>query len=420
MKRDLGNFASLIAIQVANAALPLIVFPFALQATSPDHYSALVLSEAIALAVLAVTLYSFDIDAVPRVVGMDPRKHARELSSLFSCVLLARLLLLTIATAITTAFCKAFYPQLVFLLLSWLTLTLSHVLQSAWLFQGLERNTPIAVTTVISRLVSVTLVLILVRTPAQYTLIPLLVGVPALIGALTLLVHMSLTTRVRLCTVRPTEVLQLLRAGRTVFAANAAVILYRDTNVLLLDATGASSTAISIYSLAEKLTKSLQATARPLNQFFFPKAVRLLQPFTGPGRESLRRLFGLITPQFIWLSVMISAIGALTFLCRDALGTISPAQLHGPIATLMCMMIPAVFLGVFNFMTGSVGLTYLGDRRFLFNCVAFVGVINIPACLISCSILAEAGAGICYVFSEALLGALIVYRYVKPTATTGR
>jgi PST family polysaccharide transporter len=418
--KNLHNFAALAAIQVSNAALPLIIFPFALKVTSAQNYSALALSEAIALCVLAIALYSFDIEAVPLVVGLDPQRESRRISKLFSSVLYARLALLLVAGGVTAVFCELAFPHLTSLYLSWLIFSLSHVLQSAWLFQGLERNTAPAVATVLSRLSSVVLIVTIVRTPNQHSIIPILVGIPALGSALALFAYTAATTGIKLCTVSPKAIWQLIKSGRTIFGANISVVLYRDMNVLLLDLAGATATAISAYSLAEKFIKSIQATARPLNQLFFPRAVRALRPFSAPSPEPLRILSGLVLPQLGALGIFLG--GGLTFivLVPHLFLPTSPANIYPSIITLMLIMSPAVFLGVFNFMAGTVGLTYLKAQRFFFHSVLLVGALNLPACFLFSRLFGEPGPALSYVLSELLLSLLITICYFSPPGAASR
>ena len=412
LKRNFANLASLFAVQIANAALPLFVFPYLLRVAGQAAYAQVALAEAVALAVLTLALYSFDIDAVARVVGLDPARHGAAIAQAFSSILLARLLLFAGGAALALIGCLILSPDLVVPLAWWLLLPLSYVLQSAWLFQGLERNVPIATAMISSRLLCVALIVLLVRRPDQYLLIPVLVGSLTLAGALVLLTYAHRTLGVRLRRVPLAEILALFRHGRPVFFGNASVFMYRDMNIVLLTAAGANAPAVAAYSMAEKLLKGLQAGARPLNQFYFPNAVRVLHGKHKPDRTTLLTLLRLTWPQFAALLGLIVVLMAVWLVTADRLPGVKDLPGRGMIGELFALMLPAVFFGVANFMFGSIGLNHLGERRFLFVCLLGVGFANLLSCYVLARFIGASGAALAFVMSEALLAILIVSRYL--------
>ena len=70
--------------QAANAAFPLVVAPFLLHTVGAESYSRFAISEAMAMGLLTVSLYSFDLDAIGSVVVKDPQTHKNEASAAFS------------------------------------------------------------------------------------------------------------------------------------------------------------------------------------------------------------------------------------------------------------------------------------------------------------------------------------------------
>lgn len=413
LRRNLGNLFSLFGVQIANAALPVIVFPHLLRVAGQDLYAQVAVSEAVALAVLTVALYSFDLDALARVVGLDPRQHADAISKTFSGVLFARLILFAGGAALALLGCQFFAARLVPPLAWWLLLPLSHVLQSAWLFQGLERNGPIAAAMITSRVACIALVLMLVNGPDQYLLIPALVGSLALAGALGLLTYAHLALGVRVCRVPIDEILALLRNGRTIFFGNASVFMYRDMNVVLLSAAGAGASAVAAYSMAEKLIKGLQASVRPLNQFFFPKAVRAIQSLNRADRGALRILLRLTVPQLVALLALVVILVSGWLLAVDRMPFLRDLHERAIIGILLVSMIPAVFFGVLNFMLGSIGLNHLAQRQYLFLCLVALGVLNLAVCYGLAHLFGSTGAAIAFVLSEVLLSGLVIVRYFQ-------
>ncbi len=414
--RDAVNLAALFGVQIANAALPLAVFPFLLVVAGQEMYSRVALSEAIALAVLTASLYSFDLDALSRVVGQDLKRDIDSISRAFSGVLLARLLIFFGAATVALLACLWLAPTLTLPLSWWLLLPLSHVLQSAWLFQGLEHNLPIALVTIVSRLTGLVLVLSTVQSSADYWLVPMLIGSTALVGALALLLYAHLQLGLRLQPKACSDVPSLLRQGRSVFLGNASVFMYRDLNVVLLAAAGAGPASVALYSVAEKLVKGIQATVRPINQFFFPKAVRAIQGRTQADRGALQLLARLIWPQLAAVAVVIVALSLSWWLLADRLPLLRDLPDRGAVVVLILIMLPAVFLGVVNFMLGSVGLNHLHQRDHLFFCLLGVGVSSIAVCALLSAAIGNQGTAAAFVLSELLLSVLVLRRYLRNTA----
>ncbi len=409
--RDCKNIFSLYGIQAANAVFPLIVFPHLLRVCGQQFYSQVAMSEAVALAVLTISLYSFDIDAPARVVGLDLKHHATSVSIIFSGVLFARLALFLVGAPLSMVGCWFLAPSLLAPLAWWLLLPLSHLLQSAWLFQGLERNGPIAVAMIISRITCIVAILALVNRPEQHLMVPALVGSMALAGALGLLAYAHISLRVRLCWVPIAEVLALFRNGRIIFFGNSSVFMYRDMNVLLLAAAGAGAPAVAAYSIAEKWIKGLQAAARPLNQYFFPKAILAIRGRHRADRGALCALLRMTLPQLAALFILVTMLVGVVLIATHHIPVLREWPERRAISFLLVLMAPAVFFGILNFMVGSIGLNHLGERKYLFFSLLLVGGLNLGVCYVLSRIFGGPGAALAFVISEALLAGLIVRRY---------
>lgn len=410
--RGASNLAALFGVQIANAALPLLAFPHLLNVAGHARYAEVVLAEALALAVLTLALYSFDINAVSRVVGLQERDDSAAISKAYSDVLWARMAIFLPAAALALLGCLAFAPALLHALAWWLLLPLSHIVQSAWMFQGLERNLPIAVATLLSRIGSIALILTLVDGSDAYLLVPAFIGSTALVGAFGLAAYVRWSLGIRLHRVSANALRSLFVDGGSIFFGNCSVFMYRDMNVVLLGASGAGATAVAAYSMAEKLVKGIQAMARPLNQFFFPKAVRAIRHMTCADRRALRTLAGLTWPQMAAVAALVLGLCIGWLLGADRLPMLRDLPERDHIGMLVLAMTPAIFVGISNFTLGSVGLNHLGNRRFLFLALLTVGLLNLAVCSLLAFKWGSGGAASAFVFSELLLAFLVVGRYL--------
>lgn len=414
-RRHGTNLVCLAAIQLANALLPLAIFPYLVTVLGAETYAQLAMAEALAVICLAVVIYSFDIDGVGEVVALEDQGDAAGVSRILSRILASRLTLFLGCVLLAVAGVVV-RPSLVsWLLLAWMLMPLSFILQPNWLFQALEDNVAPAVAVVASRLLAAGLVVAGVRSAADCWRVPVLVGVSYLLGAIATLIWARRRFGLHFEAVSWREIRTQLRRGREVFLGNLSVALYRDFNVVLLGTAGVDGAGIAAYSLAEKVTKGVQAAARPLNQVFFPRALQALRGRLNPDREALRRLWRFVIPQWLALAGLIVALGA-GYAAARRFGLLNGFPRAGEVALLVGFMLPAVFLGVGNFILGSAGLNHLGARDRLLHAILAAGLLNLPVCLSLARGWGSHGAALSFVLAEAVVLGLVLRNYLASSA----
>lgn len=417
--RDARNLVALVLSQVANASFPLVIAPFLLHTAGASAYATFAIAEAMAMGLLTLTMYSFDLDAIASVVGKDLNSAKVGISQAFSEVLYARLLLFSAAGATLVGVVALVNDALLGVLGGWMLFVLSQVLASAWLYQGIEKNWIPAWFTVAGRLCALVCILLLVRQDTDVATASFMIGGVSLAFSFALILFAGHSLGIRPMPVPAVAVAQRLKRGWTVFLGSASVFLYRDANLLVLGATVGDPVAISIYSLSEKAVKCLQAAARPVNQLFLPKAIAALRGYDRASRGALVLLRGLLRPQLM-------LVGGGLLLCYLVL---LPTLYFFPdwlrangfdkAVMLVFLMSPAVLLGVANFMLGSVGLNHLAASRYLFATIAGVGLMNLAWCAGLTSAVGVAGGAISFVLSEAVLLVFVLRAYMRSGAGGG-
>lgn len=420
MKKAILNVLCLTAIQASNAALPLIVFPFALGAVGDLYYSKLVVSEAMVVFLLAVVLYSFEIDGVAGVVGADPKTDRLKLSTMLCGVVITRLLLFCSFLPVLVAIAWFMDKQLVLPVLAWSLVTLSYAVQPNWFFQGLGQNAVVAIVAVVTRGCAVAGTMLLVDDPSKYMRVPLCIGISYLVGAIVVLAYAFVKYRLAFRWPGLTHLRSSLVNGRYIFFGNLGVALYRDANVLVLASLGSTSSVISAYSLAEKLVKSIQAAIRPLNQHFFPLAMKIAQEKGVPRRSVWLGLFRLTLPQLAALSCVVVVLYAMYPWARVHISIVrNIANLDEVLPILGIMCIGALF-GVANFMFGSAGMNAMGEQSYLFSAILLAGVIGVVTCAIAGHYLGAYGAAIAFVAAEGSLQIAILRKYFEVEVARGK
>jgi PST family polysaccharide transporter len=407
------NLLSLVAIQSANAVLPLIVFPFVLGTVGPHSYELIVQGEALSLFLLSIVLFSFDVTGVAALAGCDPVRDTDRIAREFSLVLYLRLLLFSIAAPIILIIVLIVAPTLLAVTAAWMMIPLSFAVTPNWLYLALERNLPLAVTTVLGRLFALLMVYLNVRGPGDQLLVPLWIGICYLVSSLVAAGMAMRLFSVRLVKVDFKDLQAALISGRHIFFANIGVTLFRDLNVLLMGAIGISSSSVASYSIAEKFVKALQATVRPINQFLFPKAMALAKEEGRLSPDLLKSMSRLLMPAILILCAIILSLAAVYLLIGHDFQHLQRFENRSRIVLLIAFMSVTTLFGVANSIFGTAGLNALGLSRDFFAIILTTGITTIFVSSVLIVLLGDLGAAIGFVFGETFLFALIIRKFVS-------
>ena len=183
IKHALTNIGSLATIQAANAVSPLIIYPFVLAVVGSKGYTDIAFAEAVAFFLLTFVLYSFEIDGVVMAVGLSADGDNERISKVYSAILLIRISFYFFGLCFTEIVVFLIDPRLCLLVLEWSLVSLCYAIQPNWLYQAMERNLPLAVVVLISRLGAVATILLTVRHPHDYVIVPGIIGLWYFAGA---------------------------------------------------------------------------------------------------------------------------------------------------------------------------------------------------------------------------------------------
>lgn len=418
------NLAALTCLQASNAVIPLLIVPFAIARLGATAYADVAIAEAMSMIAVAAVLYSFEVDGVSRIAGLKIASHRAELSVILSAIFFSRLLIFVGTAAVLTLAVSLFTSLSPLLLACWLLVPLGQVLHSYWFYQGIEFNIPAAALTLLARVSSFVIVITCVHSAHDQLLVPLSIGAPFAIAGIASLLYKIRILGVRLRWVGWRTVLEYLTNGRRIFTGTAAVMLYRELNVVLMGVVGVPSAAISSYALAEKSIKMIQAVTRPLNQIAFPKVLRAIGQYDQPKPAAARVIMRYTTPQIVLVAALIIAVAASFGEMAKLLPSLARFKALPDFGLLFLIVAPAPLLGLANFMLGSAGLNFLNAQPYYLRAILVTGVVSLATCLILSSIYGAVGAAISFVGAEFTLLLLVIRRYGAGTLSmvgkTGR
>lgn len=417
-KKDFVNLTSLLAIQVGNALVPLLIVPFVILRVGAETYAEIAVTEAVSFLSLAIVLYSFEVDGAAKVSMAGPEGRTSELSRIYSEVIFSRLILFLVSSPIIlTAYWLAGGQRLDLLAL-WLTVPLSFVFMSYWFYQGVEWNFPAAVLTLASRVLTLVAALILIDGPEDAVWVPAVIGLPILMAGFISTVFLIKSFHLKLQPLSAQAFLKCLKDGKEIFASNVSVTLYRDFNVMFLKIAGVSAPGIATYSLIEKLVKMLQAGMRPASQLFFPKVVRRLEGHAGPTLEVARDIFRFTWPQLLLAVTAVLGVSAAVWVVGKYHVQVRELLELPNVLPVAALMLPAIVFGIANFMLGTAGLNYLGRRSYFFAAVLATGVCAATTCIFLATQFGVIGGAASFLGAEVLLLILILTAYVRGSVNT--
>ena len=413
IKKDTLNLTSLTVIQASNAILPLIIFPYVLNVLGAVKYSDIVITESIMFIIFTFVLYSFEVNGVSEIVQMKDKEDTKKLSLIFSKIITIRIIVLSFFV-IVLLFIKVFFDNSFFiLLLTWMLFPLSYILQSSYLFLALEKNFFLAISVVLSRVLAIFCVFYFIDKSDQSFLIPLIIGASFLLGSICSFLYAIIKFKLRFYRVTLKEIKKGLNDGKEIFFGNISVILFKGINVLILGVLTNNAFSISIYSIAEKIIKSLQAAIRPLNSLFFPKGVKLIKNIALPSKKAFFLLSKITIPQLIVLTILTVIFFVTIIVFGHKIPLLNKIPNLALVITLCGIMVLSVFLGVSNFMYGTVGLNHLQSKRYYAKSIFMTGVISIILSFVLIKVYHETGAAISYVVGEAILLFFVLKKIFK-------
>ncbi|WP_169716214.1 oligosaccharide flippase family protein [Pseudomonas mucidolens] len=392
---------------------PLLVFPYLLTLLGKGAFAELVVAEAMAFYVLTVCLYSFDTSGVNSIVEARKQGDLSEEAECFFNILGARIFLFFVSALPLAGAYHLFSDGSLAVLLAWLCFVLGMIFQCNYYFQAVERNLPLAVFVLVSRFGAVLAIYLFVGGATDLLLASLILAGSFLasgIAAFFYLLYRFGAGNLRSMSVR--SIVSLLGDGRHLFFGNISVALFRGANILIL-AGVSNSAAVSAYAVAEKVVKSIQALARPLNQLFMPKAVKAWSLL--PVEEKTpSKAFDLI-----WINTRIQ-LGVMFFVMPLGVFAIYVGHLFGllpgfgdEVLLLIVLLAPAVIFGVANAMFGAVGLTLIGAQAYFARSVFAVGASIFLFSLVASYFYDAVGASVAFVLAEVLLLVMFMWKYQR-------
>lgn len=395
------NFLSLAVVQGSNAIFPVILFPYLLMVVGADEFSKIVTSEAVALIVLAISLYGFDVAGIKKLCEIGSLDKS-QVKNVFFGILYSRLSIFLACSLFVFLFYLIFSPGNLVHISIWLMLPLGLIIQSSYFYQALEINFVLAWRVVLYRIAACALCILFVKSESDA-----LIGLWIMAGSYFASGVSSLRYFIKVngwlsVGAGSKYVESYLKECWYFFISSSSVVMYRGCNVIILSVVSGNPAAVSIYAVAEKYVKLVQAVVSPLGQFFFSRVVRELSV----AQENNFFIIWRRCKPLIYISS-----GLMLFFVFFALFEIFfwGSFFSVEMVVLLSIMGFAVPLGVANFFFGTIGMNMLGLDKAFARVALVVGSISMLSAAIAAFYFEDKGVAVVYMLSEALILVSVIF-----------
>jgi polysaccharide transporter, PST family len=367
-KRLITNFISLAIMQGLNFILPLVTLPYLLKVVGPAKFGLISWAQAFVTYFILFTDYGFNFVAT-RDISIS-REDKKQVSIIFSTVMLVKLLLLVISFVILfclVTFVPKFQPDSMMYYLTF-GMAVGSVLFPVWFFQGMENMKVISILNIISKSVFTIGIFMFVKGPSQYLYVPILNSLGYIAIGVVALYLIIFRYKTRLIIPSKQQIIHQFKEGWDIFISNLATSLYTTSNIFILGFF-ANNTIVGYYSSAEKIVKAISSLIAPLIQTVYPFLSRALQDSKEHALSIINKILILIT---VSMGVISLIIGLFAPLIVDFLGS----KYTHIIPLLQILAVLPLILGWAN-VFGILTMINFDFKRQLSRIYVFAGILSI-------------------------------------------
>ena len=265
----LKNTVMLYILTFSTYLMSFIVVPYETRVLQPEKYGLLGVATAIMVYFQLVIDFRFILSATEEVTAH--RDDKLRLSRIFTAVTLNKLLLAVASGAVLLVLCRLvprWSENTGFFLLFFLATVLNSLIPD-YLYRGIEQMGAITVRTVLIKLFFTVMIFLLLKSPEDYCLVPVLNIIGNGCALLGVYVHLYRRLDIRFVRCQPRELWGNMRRSMTFFLSRIASTAYTAANTVILDVLSAG-TATAFYTGADKLVTTAKNGLSPISDSLYP------------------------------------------------------------------------------------------------------------------------------------------------------
>ncbi len=253
----------------------------------------------------ATVAYGFDYSGTKQIAL--EKENKQELTAILSSILFVKFLLIFITFIILLLMISTIdkISLTSSLFLYTFLIVIGDALFPVWFFQGIEKMKFITIFKTIQRTISLILILLLVNSPEDYLLVPLIEGVLSIIVGFISLIYIYKNFKIPFHIPKQSKIIFQIKNSWHLFLAHIAVHFYTTMNIFVLGLL-CDNTTVGYYALAYKLFAVIQELFSPVTKAIFPFLSKKYL-------ENKLAYYKLIKKISLWYVLALSIISALTY-----------------------------------------------------------------------------------------------------------
>ncbi len=404
-KKSVKNGMWMYVLQIFNTIVPLLTLPYITRILGSSRYGVFSIALNIIGYLQVFVEYGFDMSATRKVALSNKSNDSK--NYMFSTVLLSRFLLLGFCIVFSCVYilCNKNSVQLCFSLAILLVSLFGACLQQNWLFQGMQDMKYISIINIVSRIVSVLLIFLLVKTHDDLLLYCFLYSIAPLINGVIGICLVKKKYQIHLIKVAFTDIWIELKAGWYVFTTQLSSKVFGAVGITFLGVFADSST-VGIYSAIQKIPNIMMLAWMPISQVLYPISSKKMQISFEAGKQFVYKSRRIFLPMFFGGTLVVGLYSK--FIVNIVFGA-EYATYYYWILPLLAWMI----VGIDNNFKGIQILLGSGHDKEYSRCFQLGVGCTILFNFVLIYLYDGLGAAIAPLLSEGILGASLRYEIRK-------
>ena len=318
----LKNTVMLYILTFSTYLMSFIVVPYETRILGTAGYGLLGVATAMMVYFQLVIDFGFILSATEEV--SRNREDKRYLSQIFTAVTLNKLLLTLVSGIVLFALCwlvPRWQEHALFFFLFFLATAINSLIPD-YLYRGIEQMSAITIRTVLIKFFFTVMIFLLLKSPSDYCVIPLLNIIGNLGALLGVYVHLFRKVGIRFARITRADFWRSFRQSNTFFLSRIASTAYTAANTVILDILSAG-TSTAFYSSADKLITTAKNGLSPISDSLYPYMTK------NRDFKLVKKVLCIIMPVILAGCAVVFIWADRTGAARDAPGRRrDPAELH--------------------------------------------------------------------------------------------
>ena len=359
----LKNTVMLYIMQFSTYLLSFIVVPYETRVLGPTYYGKLGVAMAIMVYFQLIIDFGFLLSATEDV--SRNRDDKNKVSKILTTVTIDKIFLTIVSVIALVVLCEvlpSWKEDRTFYLL-FLAATAVNSMIPDYLYRGLEQMTAITVRTVAIKAFFTVMIVLFLKRPDQYCIIPILNIIGNSAALLGVYLHLYRQMHIRFVSCKMREVWDSFRRSSTFFYSRIATSVYTASNTVILSVISAGS-AIGYYTLADKLITTAKSGLSPISDSLYPYMTK------NRDFKLVWRILKVIMP-------IIVGGCAIVFIFARPLCEIVFGAGYGDAAPVLRAMLPVVVVILPSYILGFPTLSAMGLSKYANYSVVFGSVLHV-------------------------------------------